>query len=294
MTARDAALALLASVIWGCGFVAGVVALQSFTPAQLTALRFLLAGSLAVVVPRPPIPWPSIVAIGATLFTGQFLLVFFAFAHGLPPGVAAVSQQRQAFFTVLLAAVVLRDVPGPRHCIAMLMALAGLSVIASTRGGDVTLTGLALGLAAALSWAVGNVLVKRTPDAPIVPLVVWCSLVPPLPALAVSLVTDEHESLVETLRAASWQSLVAVIYLAGPATITAYAAWGHLLQRCSTAALAPFALLAPCVGVVASAIAFGEVPGAARLAGMVLILGGLAVVLVSPVAWTTPQPPSGR
>ena len=53
-----------------------------------------------------------------TLFTGQFLLLFFAFAQGMPPGLASVSQQMQAFFTVLLAAVFLGDAPTRRRASA--------------------------------------------------------------------------------------------------------------------------------------------------------------------------------
>jgi O-acetylserine/cysteine efflux transporter len=71
---------------------------------------------LAVEIDAPadvkrPIAWPSLVLIGLTLFTGQFLLLFFAFAAGMPPGLASVSQQLQVFFTVILAAVFLRDLP---------------------------------------------------------------------------------------------------------------------------------------------------------------------------------------
>jgi drug/metabolite transporter (DMT)-like permease len=44
--------------------------------------------------------------------------------------------------------------------------------------------------------------------------------------------------------------------------------------------VAPFALLAPCTGVVASALLFGERFGALRYAGMALILLGLATILL--------------
>lgn len=131
--------------------------------------------------------------------------------------------------------------------------------------------------------AIGNVLVKRVAGVPIFPLVVWCSLIPPLPALLVSSVADPHASLWHALRGASWLSIGAVVYLGAVATIVAYAAWGYLLQRYPTAVVAPFALLAPCVGILSSAAIFGEVFGATRLAGMALILTGLAVTVL-PVA----------
>jgi len=46
----------------------------------------------------------------------------------------------------------------------------------------------------------------------------------------------------------------------------------------------PFALIAPCVGVVGSALVFGEVFGAVRSVGMLFILAGLAVIVLQ-VRW---------
>jgi O-acetylserine/cysteine efflux transporter len=223
----------------------------------------------------------SIVLIGMTLFAGQFLLLFFAYTQGMPPGLASVSQQMQVFFTVLLAAVFLRDIPSRRQCIGMAIAVAGLALIGLTRGSDLKLTGLGLALAGAFSWAVGNVLVKRASNVPTFPLVVWSSLIPPLPALLVSSVYDRHVPILAAVFSASWRSIGAAVYLGAVATILAYATWGTLLQRYSTGAVAPFAFLAPCTGVLASALIFGEVFGPLRFAGMALILAGLAVTVLS-------------
>lgn len=273
-------LAALTSVTWGLGFVAIKLGLESFSAPQLTAIRFLVAGLPVFLVPRPRISWGSIGLIGLTLFTGQFLLLFFAYAQGMPPGLASVTQQMQVFFTVLLAAVFLRDVPSRRQGVGMTIAFAGLLLIGLTVGGDLRLTALGLALAGAFSWAVGNVLVKRRPQVPVFPLVVWASLVPPLPAILVSRVAGDDPSLVGALLAASWPSIAAAVYLGVMATTLAYAVWGSLLQRYSTAVVAPFALLAPCTGVVSSALVFREVFSPTRYAGMALILGGLAVIVL--------------
>lgn len=275
-------LAALTSVVWGLGFVAGKLALDSFSPAQLTAVRFPIACLPVALVPRPRLPWLTLVLIGSTLFTGQFLLMFFAFKRGLPPGLASVTQQMQAFFTVLLSAVFLGDVPGRRPTIGMAIAFAGLLLIGLTVGADLAPVGLALGLGAALSWAVGNVLVKRTTGVPMLSLVVWCSLVPPLPALLLSGAIDGDRGLGEAMLGASWLGLGAAVYLGVAATVLAYAAWGHLLRRYPAGVVAPFALLAPCTGVVASAVVFGEGFSPLRVAGMALILAGLAVVVWGP------------
>ncbi|HEV2357237.1 MAG TPA: EamA family transporter [bacterium] len=283
-------LAALASVIWGLAFVAAKFGLESFSPPQLTAARFLIASLPVFLVPRPNIPWWSIALIGMTLFAGQFLLLFFAYTQGLAPGLASVTQQTQVFFTVLLAAVFLRDVPNRRQCLGMTIAFTGLVLIALTIGSDLTLAALGLALGGAFSWAVGNVLVKRTADVPMFPLIVWCSLIPPLPAIVVSAVYDRRVSVWEAAAGASWLSIGAAVYLGTMATVVAYGIWGHLLQRYPAGVVAPFALLAPCTGIVASAVTFGEVFSPTRYAGMALILAGLAVI-VRPAGGT---PADGR
>jgi O-acetylserine/cysteine efflux transporter len=279
MLIRDMMLAALTSVIWGFGFVVAKFGLESFSAMQMTELRFLVVGIFIVMVPRPKLPWLTLIAIGATLFTGQFLLLFLAFTHGMPPGLASVSQQIQAFFTVLLSAAFLRDIPGVRQVVGMVIAFAGLALIAMTVGSDLNIVGLGLAVAAAFSWAVGNVLVKRAPKVPMFPLVIWCSLVPPLPAFLLSSIYD-RQSVVEAVANASLPSIGAVIYSGFLAIAIAYAAWGHLLQRYPAAVVAPFALLTPCTGVVASKLILGEVFSPARYAGMALILCGLAIIVL--------------
>jgi O-acetylserine/cysteine efflux transporter len=271
-------LAVLVAVIWGVAFVVSKIGLESFTPPQLTALRFLVAAVVAIWLPRPRIPWPSLIGIGLTVFTGQFLLQFFGIANGMPAGLTAVVVQTQALFTVGFAAVAIGDRPNAQQIIGMSAAFAGLSLIGFTLGGSVTLLGFALTLASAVSWAIGNVLVKRLPKTEMLNLMVWASLVPPLPALALSVVLDGPVSLIHAVASASWLALGAPIYLGLLATLLAYAVWGRLLHQYPTGAVAPFALLSPCVGAIASVLVFGERFGFLRLFGMACILLGVGIV----------------
>ncbi|MGE3065143.1 MAG: EamA family transporter [Hyphomicrobiaceae bacterium] len=280
MTPRDMILAAVSSIVWGLAFVAMKFALDSFTPAQLTALRFLIAAIPALFLPRPRIGWPMLVLIGTTLFTGQFLLLFFAYAHGLPPGLASIAVQMHVFFTVVLAAVFLRDIPTLRQASGIAVAFAGLALIGTTMGGDLSPVALGLCVAGAFSWAIGNVLVKRLGQVDMLALICWLSLVPPLPALLVSCLTDTSCSLPAAVAHASPLGLLATVYLGVVATILGYGIWGMLLARYPTAVVAPFALLAPLVGVLASAVVFGERFAPARYAGMAFILAGLVLVVL--------------
>jgi O-acetylserine/cysteine efflux transporter len=279
MSIRDMGLAALTSVIWGFAFVTYKFGLESFSAAQLTALRFLVACLPVLLVPRPKLPWSTIVLIGLTLFAGQFLLLFLAFALDMPAGLASVTQQTQAFFTVVLAAVFLREIPTLRQGLGMAVAFAGLALIGLTVGADLRPAALGLALAAATCWAVGNILVKRTGDTPVFPLMVWCSLVAPLPLLILSYLVDPQPSLVAALAHASWRSLATALYLGTLATPIAYGMWSYLLQRYPASVVAPFSLLSPATGILSSALILGEVFGPLRYAGMALILAGLAVIV---------------
>ena len=169
LPSRDMALATLVSIIWGLAFVAIKYGLDSFSAPQLTIIRFVIGALPAFFVPPPRRSFAWIVAIGLSLFTGQFLLLFFAYSEGLPAGLASVTQQMQAFFTVLLAAIFLRDLPSVQQCAGMTIAFTGLALIALNVGSEFPPVALALALAGALSWAVGNVLVKHRADIPVFP-----------------------------------------------------------------------------------------------------------------------------
>lgn len=289
MTPRDIALATFVSVIWGLAFVAMRFGLEGFTAPQLTALRFLLASVPVLFVTRPAVPWHLLVLIGLSLFAGQFLLLFLAFRHGMPPGLASVTQQTHVFLTVLLAALLFGERPTARQGLGMTLAAVGLALIGLTVGADLPALALALALSGALSWAVGNLLLKHARGVPMFPLIAWCSLVPPLPMLLLSALWGEA-SLPAAVAGASWASLGAALFL-GAAT-WAYAIWGGLLGRYPAAVVAPLALLSPVTGVVVSALVFGERFTSLRYAGMALIVAGLAVIVLrAPNRTVTPLVP---
>ncbi len=75
-----------------------------------------------------------------------------------------------------------------------------------------------------MSWGVGNVLVKRLPPVDMLRLMVWLSVIPPLPALALSLALDGPRALGARVQLVARPRRRAV---PGPiATVLAYAIWG--------------------------------------------------------------------
>src|SRR5258708_23147499 len=110
-------------------------------------------------------------------------------------------------------------------------------------------------------------------------LMVWLSLIPPLPSLALSIALDGPGALVRALWRSSWAGLAAVLYLGLVATTFAYALWGGLLRRYPTPTGAPFALLVPFAAPLSTWLLFGEPFRPVPVAAMAL--GHLVLVLVS-------------
>ncbi|MEW6124739.1 MAG: EamA family transporter [Pseudomonadota bacterium] len=278
MAPRHIAVAVLVTMVWGFNFVVIRFALDHYPPLLLTALRFLLAAVPALFLPRPRLPLSLMLAIGLTWFLGQFAFMFWSVANGMPPGLASLTLQSQAFFTILIASLVLREAPSARQLAGTAVAFAGLALIGASVGGDMTLAGLGFCLLAALSWAAGNVLVRRAPPADMLALVVWLSLVPPLPAFALSLALEGWVPVRDALLAPTVDGIAALAYLVVAATLFGFAMWGKLLKLYPASLVAPFSLLVPLSGTVSAALVLGERFPPLRIGGMVLILAGLLVI----------------
>lgn len=281
MKPQHIVLALLVAAIWGINFTVITIGLGSFPPLLLVALRFIIAAIPALFLPRPNISWPRLISIGATLFLGQYALLFTGMTVGMPAGLASVALQSQAFMTILIAAVILREKPTARQIAGTLVAFIGLIVIAETAGShDFSLAGLGLCLAAALCWAIGNVQLREAGKLDMLPLVVWLSIIPPIPLLALSLIMDGPATVGHALLTLSWSGAGAVLYISILSTIVCFAIWGLLLKQYPAATVAPLSLLVPIFGAASAAIVLGERFGPVRMIGMALILVGLIIIVV--------------
>jgi O-acetylserine/cysteine efflux transporter len=109
--------------------------------------------------------------------------------------------------------------------------------------------------------------------------VVWASLVPPLPLLALSGVLEGPAVMATALQAFSWQSFAAVAYIAWASTLFGYAVWNFLLAHYPVNRIAPFTLLVPLVGLSTGWLVFGESLQPVHFAGGALLMVGLLVNL---------------
>jgi O-acetylserine/cysteine efflux transporter len=283
MSARHTAVAVLIAIVWGVNFVVIHAGLQHFPPLLFSALRFTFVALPAVfVVGRPRVPWRWVLAVGASLGVGSFGLLFVAINEGMPAGLSSLVLQAQVIFTVAFAGIALGERPRRAQVVGATIALAGLAVIATDRASSAPVLPFVLVIAAAAAWGVSNVCtrVAQPPDG--LALMVWASLVAPLPLLGLSLAFEGPHDIGDALRGIDLGGIAALAYIVGPSTLFGFAAWSGLLRRYPTAAVAPFTLLVPVFGIAAAALSLGERPSAPELAGAALVIVGLLYGLARP------------
>jgi O-acetylserine/cysteine efflux transporter len=281
MKPADVCIAVMVAVIWGLAFVASRIALDEFSPELMTTLRFAIAALPCLFLRKPGVSWLLLIAISFTLFLGQFLAQAFAIAHGVPVGLSSVIVQSQALFTIALAAIIFGELPTRMQTIGIGIATIGLLMICGTVGYDFSVGAFAIIMICPISFAIGNLLLRRAQDVRMFDLFAWLCLVAAVPLLALTLITNGPEPTWHALSHMSLTGLACMLILGGISTSIAYWLWGRLLRDYAAAQVVPFALLVPFVGSAASSIVFGETFGPLRLAGMVTVVGGIAVMLLS-------------
>ncbi len=188
MRAPHIALAILVAAIWGMNFVVIEVGLEDFPPLLLSSLRYLLASlPLLLLGGRAGVPWKWILAVGGAIGVVKFSLLFVGMDVGMPAGLASLVLQVQAFFTVGFAVVLLGERPRAAVGAGLLLATAGLALVAGGLDGLATPAGFALVIGAAAAWGIANVAIKRAAPDDALRFMTWICVVPPLPMLALSL-----------------------------------------------------------------------------------------------------------
>ena len=277
MTPKDLLLTLVVVIAWGINFVVIKVGLHGVPPMLLGALRFFFAAVPAVfLVKRPQVPWRWLFAYGITISFGQFAFLFSAMYVGMPAGLASLVLQAQAFFTLVFARCFLRERLRVQNIVGLLVAAAGLAFIASHGGETLTLPGFVLTLCAAASWGLGNIVAKKVGKVDLVGFVVWASLIPPVPFLALSYWLEGPRRIGDALSGIGASSVFAVAYLAFVATLLGYSLWSRLLSRHPVSEVAPFSLLVPIVGLTSASLLLHEDLSTAAIAGAALVMAGLA------------------
>ncbi|WP_156901674.1 EamA family transporter [Azohydromonas australica] len=293
MRDQDIAAAGLIVVIWGTSFVVMKLVLQNFTPFQLGAARYLFGMIPLILVVRPPrLHWKWVVLFG--LFQGlfQFGCVFFSLRFGMTAALTSVLLQSQVFFTALFSAVFLNERPSRRLWSGMVFAALALGCFVfnyAVPQADLAATGTVIGfslcLGAAAMWAISNIIVKmaqkESPDFDSLSFIVWCSTVPIVPFVLLSLLLDPPAMRWRWLEA-PWQAWAAAAYLGWSGMVVGNNLWTALVKRYGANRIAPFSLGIPVVGLMSGMLLLDEGVTYWQWAGI-----GMIVIALLCVLWPT-------
>lgn len=277
---RHRLLALLVAALWGVNFLAIDASLAQFPPLFLVAVRFALLAVPTLLFVRPPrVRWRWVIGYGLGFGVAQFAFLFLAMELGMPPGLASLVLQASAPFTVLLGVLLTRETLTPRAGIGVLVAVAGLAVVGAHRAENASLWPFVLTLLGALGWALGNLCTRQARTTEPLRLVLWMSVVPPLPALALSLLVEGPERIAASAHglgtATGALALLGLVYTVVLGTLLGSGIWSWLMARHPAGSVAPFSMLVPVVGMSSAALVLGERPAPVEMLGGVLVVGGV-------------------
>jgi O-acetylserine/cysteine efflux transporter len=275
----DIVLATVVAIMWGVGFVLTRVAVEEMSSTLLTLLRFALSALPCIFLAPPKMSRKVLIGI-AVLLILQFLAQTYGMAQGVPAGLTAVVVQSQALFTIAFAAVLLAEIPSRGQIAGIAIAACGLLLICFTVGYDFSAFAFAMTMTAPISFALSNLLMRGARDVSMLSLTAWVGLIS-LPALgAVLFVVDGPAATWQSLTHVSPKVAICVLVLSFGSSTLGYWIWGRLLQTYTPAQVVPFALLIPFIGAGASSLVFGETFGPLRLAGVAIVIAGLATMLL--------------
>jgi drug/metabolite transporter (DMT)-like permease len=279
-------LALFAlTVIWGYSWVVAKQALAYAPPFAFAAGRCVIGGAALLLLVRMigrPVrlvaPGPTLL-IGLTQVTGFMALQTWALVEG-GPGKTAVLIFTMPIWTLLIAWPVLGERIRGKQWLAASSTLAGLVLIIEPWDMHSSLLSKFLGVAAALCWAVGTVLVKRLRaqrPVDLLSLTAWQLLIGAVPLVLLALLVPE--------RATDWSLpyIGMLAFMALISTALGWWLWITILDRVPAWEASLSVLGTPVVAIVSARLMMAEQFSRGEVAGILLIGGGLA--LLSLIGW---------
>jgi O-acetylserine/cysteine efflux transporter len=276
----DILLAIAVAVIWGMGFVFAKAAIDHFPPILLMALRFTLTAVALVWFVRPPwqlqhrLFWIALVSAAI-----QYSLTFTGL-KGLDASTASLIIQLEVPFGALLAWIFFQDRLGWGRALGMLLAFIGVVLIAGEPRYEDNLTSILLLVGGALTWAIGQIMIKTLGVVGGFTLIAWVAVwAAPQLFVASWLFEDGQLEAMETAPPVVW---AAILYLGLVMTALGYALWYHLLAHHDVNQVMPFLLLLPVTAVAGGVLFLGESLTATTVAGGLLAIGGVAIINLWP------------
>ena len=279
---KNSELILAASVplLWGIGFTFAKAGLNEFPPLFLMGLRFSLAS--LVLVWFVPIPRSQLKQIFWISFVGSTLQYGMTFTglSMIDASLAIIIIHLEVPFSVLLAAIILKDNPGIQRILGMLISFAGIVLIAGQPSLSGQLPAIILTAAGAMMWAFGQVMVKRLENPPSgFALTAWIGVFSGPQMILGSFIFEDSQF--ESLANASWIGWGVILYLALIMTVLGYGIWYRVLSRNPVSKVMPVMLLLPVFTIASSMFFLGEQPSLMIFIGAAVVIGGVSMIVIT-------------
>jgi len=273
-------IAICVAAAWGINFVVIKVGLDSFPPILLSALRFGVAGlPLIFIWKTRPAPLKWIIAIALSMGVFKFNLLFIGMNLGAGPGLSSLVLQMQAFFTVIVAFLLLGERPTKRQMMGLGFAFTGLGIIMYDLSVGTIDEGAYIGILfvilAAVFWALSNISMKKAQSTNPLHLIIWVSAFSSPVLFVISWFTEGSDTVTYALTHINLSGGLTVFYLAVIATLAGFGGWAYLMKEYDASTVAPFSLLVPIFGMSSSSILLGEEISQASIIAALFIFAGL-------------------
>ncbi|WP_419483400.1 DMT family transporter [Dokdonella sp.] len=276
---RALAMLILLSLIWSYNWIVMKQALHYSGPFEFAALRYVFGTAVLFLVLllrgaslRPP-PLAPTILVGLSQTTVFQALVQWALVDG-GAGKTALLAYTMPFWVVLIGWAVFRERPAPRVWASLGLAAIGLLLVLAPwrSGGD--LPSALLALAGGVGWAIGVIGSKRAfqrggIDA--LSLTAWQMLVGAIGLVVIALAVPERP-----IEWAAW-FWAALAYNAVLSSGLAWLLWSSIVARLPAHIAGLSSLAIPVAGIGFAWAVLGERPTGTDAAGIVLILGALAL-----------------
>lgn len=279
-------LILLGVIALGWGFSWPVIKIVLSEIAPLTFRTACLLGGggglllLARLAGQPvgvPVRhWSRLFALSATSIIGWNLFVVYGIAR-LPSGRAALLAYTMPLWGTLFSVWLLGDRLTARRALSLVLGMAGVATLLAPDLAGMTsaVLGVVLMLAAAISWALSIVLLKRFAlPIPTSVLTAWTLIIGGVPIAGAAIVLEHDRWHPVTARAG-----LALTYSVVIAFMFCYWAWNRLVLMVPVAVSSISSLVTPVVGVLGGIWLLGEPLTWREVTAGACILGALALVL---------------
>ncbi|MCC6608569.1 MAG: EamA family transporter [Burkholderiales bacterium] len=280
-------LLLLLTLGWGFNWPMMKLALTELAPMHFRAWclaggaigLFAIARVNRLSMRVPDGQWGRLTAIALVNMTCWNIFVIYGIPL-LPSGRAAILGYTMPVWSVPLSVWLLKEPLTGRRLLGMTIGLAGMLTLL---GGEVHAVGRAplgalLLVAAAITWALGTIMIKRWPvGLPVSSFTAWQMTIGGIPILATALFVEPGSF---NLLGLSAGPLFATLYNIFVAFIFCFWAWMKIARTASVGASSIAVLMTPVVGVFSGMAVLGERPSWLDYLALVLVSLSIATVLV--------------